>query len=151
MEISFIYTLHGLQPFDPETIEYVGKLKLGDIVMGKLVRPRNYRFLKKYFAMLRLTFDQWKPGKLSKEYGTPLKSFTHFRKDVIKLAGYYHTVFRLDGSFTVEADSISFGKMTEEEFELLYNRSLDVVVQRVWGDMTNEEVNDLVEKVLSFA
>jgi hypothetical protein len=43
--------------------------------------------------------------------------------------------------------------MDNEEFEKLYNAVLNVLLKRVnvLCDMTADEVNDLVDKVLSFA
>ena len=94
----------------------------------------------------------WTPGKIDSKYGTPEKNFDRFRKDVAILAGFYDIVIRLDGSTRIEAKSISFSKMDQEEFDRLYQRTIDVFLKHIYGkDMTKEEIDELVEKYLSFA
>ena len=51
-----------------------------------------------------------------------------------------------------EAKSISWAKMDEDEFERLYSAVLDVLLAKVYGrNMSNEEMDDLVNQYLSFA
>ena len=68
------------------------------------------------------------------------------------LAGYGHPVFNIDGTFKMEADSISFGSMTQEKFDKLYSAILDKILERipVLCKMSKDEVNDLVDKVIQF-
>jgi len=59
---------------------------------------------------------------------------------------------RLDGSTRVEPKSVSFSKMTEEEFEKLYSRTLDVLIKHIYGKgMTADELNRIVDQFLQFA
>ena len=152
MQISLTKTQLGFIPADPETEEFARKIKLGEVIHSNFKRMRNPKFHKKLFALLNLAFDYWQPGEVSSKYGIPEKSFDRFREDLTILAGYFHTEIRLDGSVRVAADSISFSSMDEDTFEKLYQNIITVIMQRipVLDKMTAEEIDDLVNKVLTF-
>jgi len=153
MDINLMKTYSGWVPADPPTEEWSNKQKLGNIIHAKAATYRNLAFHRKLFALLNMAFDLWEPGEISSDYGTPQKNFDRFRKDIIILAGYYKTVIRLDGSVRVEADSISFSKMDAETFESLYSNVIDVLIKKVSAmkDMTPEDVDETVRKILEFA
>jgi hypothetical protein len=95
-------------------------------------------------------------NEFSKSYtGTevePEKNFEQFRQDVIILAGYYDSFFRLDGSLQIKAKSISFASMDESEFNNLYKAVFNViwnlVVSKISGfteAMMENALNQLLE------
>lgn len=142
-----------LMAADPQTIEFIRKVKLGNNVHGDFTRQRNAAFHRKLFALFNLAFEYWEPGEIDCKYGVPEKNFDQFRKDLTILAGHYHIAHRVDGSFRVIADSLSFGKMDQDTFDKLYNSILNVIMKRipVLDKMTAEEINELADKVLTFA
>jgi hypothetical protein len=151
MELNLIKTLTGLIPADPDSEDRYNKLKTGGVVTAEVKQVRNAKFLRKYFALLNIGFDNWTPGKIDSRYGVPEKSFDRFRKDTTILAGYYHIVIRLDGSVKPEADSISFANMDEETFEKLYNATINVFLKHIYNsDMTRDKLDNMVNQVLSF-
>lgn len=142
----------GLIPADETSRQWFNKIKLGEGVKADFKRVRNYRFLKKYFALLTLAFDHWAPGEVSSKYGVPEKNFDRFRADVTILAGYYETTIRLDGSTRIEPKSISFAKMGEDEFSALYSNTIDVLIKHVYGqNWTPEQIDETVKRYLEFA
>ena len=153
METVLIKTLAGMMPGDPDSEKWYQKRKLGAAIRVEATEVRNYRFLKKFFALLNLGFEYWEPGEVSYAYGVPEKNFKQFREDVTILAGYYYGVIRLDGSTRVRAKSISFAKMEEDDFADLYSKVLDVLVKKIsmLEKMGEEEVNIAVDKLLEFA
>lgn len=153
MKAHFVKTSHGLIPNSSESETWYNKIKIGAIVSVNASVMRNYKFHKKLFALLNLSFSYWEPGEISSEYGVPIKNFDRFRKDLTILAGYYHTEIRLDGSVRVVADSISFSKMDNETFDKIYNSILTIAIEKisVLNTMTRDEVNNLVDKFLEFA
>jgi hypothetical protein len=152
MKAHFIKTQIGLVPADEASREWYEKVKHGEVVSGEFKKVRNYRFLKKLFALLKIGFDNWNPGEINSKYGQPEKNFDRFRADCIILAGFYETTIRLDGSVRVEPKSISFAKMSEEEFSELYSRTIDVLIKHVYNaSMTPEEIDETVNKYLQFA
>ena len=151
--LALIKTQTGWANADTETVEFHQKIKLGEAVHADFKRFRNINFHRKLFALLSLAYDYWAPGEVNSKYGVPEKNFKQFRKDLIILAGYYHPVIRLDGTVRIDADSISFGSMDEDTFGKLYDNILTVIMERIpiLCDMKRNEIDDLVEKVLTFA
>jgi hypothetical protein len=151
MKFTTIKTQSGLIPSDPESEERYKKIKLGSVVEHDIKIYRNPGFHRKMFALLNLAFENWIPGEIDSKHGVPKKNFDQFRKDLIILAGYYETIIRLDGSVRIEAKSISFASMKQEEFEKLYSSVLDVILERVYIGRDAEEVEALAKKTLEFA
>ena len=138
-------------PIDPDSVAWFNKLKPGEVVRAEFKKVRNYQFHKKYFALLSVGFDNWEPGEINSKYGVPTKNFDRFRADLTILAGFYDTTVRLDGSVRIEPRSISFAKMSAEEFSDLYSRTIDVLIKHVYKqDMDPEKLNQIVESYLRF-
>ena len=145
---------HSLVASDATTDEYLrSKVRIGEVVRGEFRKARNYAFHKKMFALLNLAYEYWETPETDTKWGKPEKNFDVFRKNVTILAGYGHPVFNIDGSFKMQADSISFASMDNDTFEDLYNKVLDVIIQRipVLCDMSKDEINALVERFLEFS
>jgi len=152
MEVYLTKSQLGLFPSDAETQAWYDKIKSGEVVRGEFKKVRNYPFLKKYFALLNVGFDNWEPGPVTSKHGWPEKNFERFRSDIIILCGYYDTVIRLDGSVRIEAQSVSFAKMTEEQFSELYNKTINVLLKHVYdSNMTAEALDNIVNAYMSFA
>jgi len=155
------FVKHPGGSFVPATDEdkaFADKIGAGEIVKLKMTRARNYQFHKKYFSLLNLAFDFFEPppipGDPEKKWMkdvVPEKNFERFRKDIAILAGYYDATYRVDGSVRIEAKSISFGSMSEDEFERLYSATVDVVLKHVCTQFTGKMLDEVVDQVLSFA
>ena len=138
-------------PIDPDSVAWFNKLKPGEVVRVEVKKVRNYQFHKKYFALLAIAYDNWEPGEINSKYGVPAKNFDRFRADLTILAGFYDTTVRLDGSVRIEPRSISFAKMSAEEFSDLYTKTIDVLIKFVYKqDMDPEKLNQIVESYLRF-
>ncbi|MDP2654602.1 MAG: DUF1367 family protein, partial [Candidatus Omnitrophota bacterium] len=124
MNLSLTKTQIGLMPADPESDEYIRKLKPGQVIHGKFSKVRSYKFHRKYFALLNVGFENWNPAPIETRWGIPERNFDQFREQLTILAGYYETVFKLDGTFKLRAKSISFAKMDEAEFEKIYQSTI---------------------------
>lgn len=132
----------------------LNSLEVGELCAIEAKLPRNGKFHRKFFAMLNLGYDAWEPQRKHKSYkGREVqKNFERFRSDVLIAAGFYTQTFGLDGKLQLEAQSISFANMEQPEFEFVYNRCLDVLLQDVLSTYAGrEEVNGVVEKILRFA
>ena len=139
----------SLVPDGESDAELLSKIKLGDVVKLTLVRPRNYAFHKKYFALLQLAFDYWEPpeGKVMKGV-TPERNFDTFRHDLAILCGFYDATYRLNGDVRLEAKSISFGSMSEDSFEDLYSKTINVIINRVCTQYTEDQLRRQVEDLI---
>jgi len=153
MNIKLLKIQHGLVPADEESLKWYNKLKLGSLVHSDFKLFRNPGLHRKFFALIKIAYDQWSPGDLDTKWGKPVKNFQVFRKNLTILAGYGEPVFNIDGSFKMEAKSISFAKMEQDEFEKLYSSVIDAILERIpqFKDYDYDKMNDLVNTVLHFA
>ena len=146
---------YSLVPANEKTVNSLQKLKTGQVVHGKFKVMRNPKFHNKFMALVRFLFDQWEPGEFQDPRWKgikPEKSFERFRKDLIILAGHYEASYRLDGSVRIEAKSISFSNMSEEEFEQLYSNIINVGLTRILpSSYTSEKVKEIIDQLLAFS
>lgn len=154
MEAHFVKIASGaLIPATEDDAELLTKIKLGQVVKLKLTRPRNYQFHKKLMALMRIAFDYWTPpehgeGSALKEKITIERNFDRFRHDITILAGFYDATYRLNGDVRIEAKSISFGSMDEDEFEKLYSACIQVILKKVCTQYTEAELRKQVEDMI---
>ena len=159
MEANFIKLTGGhLVPASDQDKAIIDKIKVGQVLKFTFTRMRNYKFHKKWFALVGLAFDYWEPTALPDDPEkkwmkrvTPEKNFDRFRKDITIRAGHYDAYYRLDGSVRIEAKSISFGDMSEETFEKLYSDTINVVLKQIYKNYTEDDLNSLVAQVMSFS
>ena len=114
--------------------ENAKKIPLNEPIEFEFKRVRNYKFHKKFFALINLVFEN------QEQY----INIEHLRKDLIISAGYYDLRFNIEGVEIQEAKSISFAKMDEAEFSELYNRIIDVVVK--WLGIERQDIIDNIEQ-----
>ena len=151
MELLLTKTPQGyLIPSDEAEAEKMKRFKVGGTIRAKVAQMRNYKFHKKFFAMLDVGFDAWEPSE--KEHkGLPVqKNKERFRKDCIIAGGFYEPVVNLRGEVRAEAKSISFASMEEEEFEKVYSAVADVILQRVLRNYTRADLDRVVHQILGF-
>lgn len=135
MELTLIKNLNGsFTPAHNTDYEKAKKLKLNEPYEFKVKQPRNYKFHKKFFALIDMVYQN-QEQYLNSE---------HLRKDLIKAAGFYDTRTDLYGNEIQEAKSISFAKMTQSEFDELYGKVTDVIVQHFHFD--KQDIADNVEQ-----
>ena len=151
MDALLIKTQDGWVPGDSRTSEYHQKCKMGQECRAKMTNMRNAAFHRKMFALFDVAFDMWNPGEIDSKWGAPEKNFDRFRKDLTILAGYYDVVIRVDGSTRVQAKSISFASMDNDEFEKLYSAVIDVIIKKIIPKYSRDDVDEMVERVLQFA
>lgn len=140
----------ALVPVDQQSIEAVAKLKLGQGVKVTVTRHNNVAFHRKIFALANLAYEAWEP--VNKEHkGVPiLKNFDQFREDITILAGFYETRVRLNGEVRFIAKSWSFARMPDEEKDRLYNGIINVVLTNILTNYTRDDLDNVVNQVLSF-
>jgi hypothetical protein len=127
-------------------------IKIGAEVHGNMRQKRILWKHRKYFALLKIAYDNWTPGEINSKYGVPMKNFERFRKDVAILTGHFELVIRVDGTSRPEGKSISFSKMDQIEFDELYSKTIDLLVKNIYGkeNMTAERMNELVDQFIRF-
>ena len=130
--------------------ELVNKLKADEGITVKYSKKRNIGFHRKYFALLNLGFEAWEPEPVEHGGQVAEKNFDKFRKDIAILSGHSDLVISIKGEARVEAKSISFGNMEQDDFEDLYSKTIDILLKRTLLHYTEQEVRDVVDRILSF-
>lgn len=151
MDDIYLIKGHGnvLYPDNDDAAESISKLKLGSPVKVKWSKPRNYRFLKKFFCMLDVGFEAWEP---TEEYkGRVVKKDREiFRENVIITAGFKYLVVDINGNVRWRAESISFANMDDERFEKVYSQVANVILEKILHNYTRADLDNVVEKLLGF-
>lgn len=152
MELYLEKTIHGFSPADEHAKEGMAKFKLGTMVKCKITRKNNPAFHRKMMALFNVGFEYWVPGEIDCKFGTPEKNFDRFRKDMTILAGYYEIHHRIDGTFRVEAKSLSFDSMEPEEREALFSDLINVLLKNIFRGYEYGDVAEMIEqRILDFA
>ena len=124
-----------LVPLYPSDYEEKKKLKKDRVYSCEIKYERNYEFHKKFFALCKIGCEYSKTVEMP---------FDAFREYITIKAGYAEIYLTPKGKF-VRAKSISFAKMEQEEFEMLYSRVLDKIILDT--DFNKQEIE---KNLLSF-
>ena len=157
MDALLIRTPMGLIPGDDATREWLNKLKIGATVIADARQMRNGGLFRKWWALVNLGYSYWSDAVQTIEYEGErvLPELERFRKDVTILAGHYHSVVNIKGEVRIEADSLSWGSMTEETFTQLYDATIRVMLRKVFngqicGTWSEQELRRVAEQILEF-
>ena len=139
MKLNLLCTANGLVPIDDDSYEEKKKLKIGQVFLAEIKIPRNYKFLKKAFALLNAAWSL-----MDENQQAAWRSKEGFRNYLTVAAGHYEVYWnpRLREFLEFPA-SWSFDKMDEPTFSDLYDRMLDVVYA-VLGDKITPEIFESV-------
>ena len=141
-------------PADEASREEAAKFKIGSPVRFKATRQRNYQFHKKWWALVNFAFDHWEPPEIDDQRFKgiiPEKNLDRFRKDVTILAGFHDATFRLDGTTRIEAKSISFASMSQDDFDKLYDATFKVIWKKIFPHYAENDLHDVINQLLEFA
>ena len=139
-----------LMPADDETRKFISKKKLGTGISGEFKQIRNYRFLKKYMALMNIGYDAFEPEIAEYKGQIVEKNFDRFRHDITILAGYFTFTSDINGDPKAIAKSISFGNMSEDEFSELYSKTIDVLLRKVLTNYSKDDLDHVVEQIVRF-
>ena len=117
----------GLVPLYPSDQDEKRKLKVGVTYEASITRPRNVGFHRKLFSLFNLGHDN-----------TQLElPFDVYRKIMTMRAGFF-TAYETDKGIHYEANSISLASMSQDTFDDLYSRVMDVIIKDI--GVTTEEI-----------
>lgn len=118
----------------------IDKIGQGEVVLAKSVDQRVLGFHRKYFALIDLAYENL-PEKFDGYFGTP----DDLRRELTILAGFYKEHKDFYGNTVKTAESISFGKMSQERFEQLYSKTLTLVCRLIGVDES-----DVLDQLMEF-
>jgi len=141
--------LGNLVPADDMAVAAFAKIKTGSMVQVEVKRIRNEAFFKKWWLLAQFAYDHWEPSSIDVRGQKPEKNFERFRKDLITLSGFYHIDHSLcKETFRVEADSIAWSSMDEDTFDILYNKTIDVILKKILTTYKREDIDNVMDQLL---
>lgn len=154
IEAIFIKGMNGaLEPATDEDREKLASMKFGTPVKVTITQFHNLKLHRKLFVLFKLAYDLWNPAPVKYRGETISKSFDQFREDLTILSGHYTSAARMDGTVRLNAKSLSFSRMNDDEKVKVFRDVLDATWKRVLsnaGYASAEEVDDAVEHLLRF-
>lgn len=135
MKLLVTKTPSGLKPTYDSDYDIYSKIALNETFEIDYKKPRNVKFHRKFFALLKMAFEN------QQDY----PSLERMRKRLIEVAGYYDE-YRdpLTKELVKEVHSISFASMDETEFTTLYNAVKYVIGQ--WLGIDNETIDEEIQQ-----
>jgi len=124
MKLKLMCTPTGLKPMYDEDYDSKKMLKVGTVYEATIKEMRNVAFHRKYFSLINLAWEY-----LTEEQRAFFKENVEmFRKTVEISAGHCDMVYSVARQSWLEIPkSIAFDKLSESDFENLYNRVKDVI------------------------
>ena len=131
-----------LAPLDELESEELKSLKNGEQYEIEIIRTRNPAFHRKVFAFFKFCFNHWAADKTEWRYFDERTQFDTFRKNLTVLAGYKVASYTIDGRMRVEAQSLSYGNMEQDEFERCYSALINAAMQNIFKGCNDERILD---------
>lgn len=144
MKIYCRVTENGLIPLYDSDMEQKRKLKIGSDVEVDIKKARNYKFHKRFFALLGLTFDNLNEN-LQKELGIYTEDDLLIR---LKIDLNHYKVVRYENLGCIALDSISFEKMDQYEFEEFYKRAANQIINVYLKGVTYPQLEEELYRFL---
>jgi hypothetical protein len=146
---------HGtLQPMTDADAEIIHGMKSGEVYRMKWTKPRNYKFLQKYFVLVNdVLFELFNPKPVFYKGKQAVKSHERFRKDLLIATGHYELVVNIKGECRAEAKSISFAELDEVGFDIIYRKTIQYALAEVIEKegFTYETIDNWVSQIIDFA
>lgn len=146
MKLLVKVTSTGLKPLYDEDLEEKKKLKMGETYEVTVKRPRNVEFHRKYFALLNTA---WAYQTEAVQKGCFSNSFDCFRHTILLNTGFCERIYSYSRQEYIDIPkSVSFGKMSESEFQDVYSRTLDFIIQNLLPNISEQEFKDNIEEFM---
>lgn len=144
MKILCVVTENGLAPKYDSDREEFSRLKRNTDVLVEVGKKRNYEFHKKFFALLKLTYDNF-PERMEDKLN--VHSVEDLRTRLKIDLGLYE-VSHYENQSVIVPKSIAFDKMDETEFEKFYKMSVNHILKNYLKGVTNEQIEEEIWKFL---
>lgn len=144
----------ALIPASEDDSDKLRKIKVGATVRCAITQPRNIGLHRKFFSLISFLFGIWEETMPRQQYrGQEVKpNMERFRHDLIVLSGRFRATYNVRGEVRLEAESISFANMSQEDFESLFSEIINVALTKVLNrpDLSEEQIRSYCEKVMEY-
>lgn len=134
----------------------LSKMQPGEVIRVKYSFARNPKFHGKMFALFKFAFDAMPDPEPIDHRGLkvqPLKDFETSRKFLTVQAGFFDVIMLPNGEARLQAKSLSYANMDNEEFERVYSAVIDVVLSYLpdaYG-FDSEKLDAAIDNLMRFA
>jgi len=134
---------HGgvLCPADDVNAEKMKRFPTGEQFEIDIKLSRNPAFHRKVFAFFNYCFGHWLHENDCISEG---RQFDIFREHLTVLAGFYESYTNIKGEVRIEAKSLSFGSMDQEEFEECYIALTNAAMKHIFQSSDETTLNRLM-------
>lgn len=126
-----------LIPASDTEAEKLTKFKTGEQYTIEIKRTRNPAFHRKVFAFFGYCFEFWASER---EFISESKQRDIFRNHLTVLAGFYDEFYGIDGRVRIEAKSLSYGSMSQAEFEECYSALINAAMRHIFKGVDDENI-----------
>ena len=130
-----------LSPANEEAAEALERFKNGEQYQIDIKLTRNPQFHAKVFAFFNFCFEHWVSDK---EFMSDAGQRECFRKNLTVVAGYYDTYHTIKGDTRIEAKSLAYASMTQEDFEACYKALIAAAIHTIFKDCGPEVEQRLI-------
>ncbi len=142
MKIEMIKQAGGMfTPVNDAEFDKTVKFKTGEQYQVEIKLTRNPAFHRKVFAFFTFCFAHWKGDN---EFQSEAKQFDVFRNHLTVLAGYYESYTNINGEVRIEAKSLAYANMSQEEFEECYKALTQAAMKHVFKTADENTYNQLL-------
>lgn len=131
----------NLAPATDEELEKLNKFKNGEQYTVDIKLTRSPQFHRKVFGFLSYCFQFWKGDN---EFQDESKQFDVFRNHLTVLAGFYDSYYNINGEVRIEAKSLAYGNMSQEEYEKCYNALINAALKHIFKTADENTMNHLL-------
>lgn len=142
MKLTLLCTPSGLKPCDDDSYDEKRKLRNGETYTAEIHLARNTKFHNKYMKFMRVSFSCLPQAVQDKYFAG---RWENWRNELELVAGSYEVVFSLETrKMEHRHKSVAYGKMSESEFEDLYDRVKDAA----WAIIGKYVTPEMFEQIL---
>ena len=127
-------TLNALAATDASSEDIISELPAGVVFKIQITQPRNVKFHRKFFALLKIILD-------NQSHFQNLDELLY----AVKIRLGYSVPVQLKGMVGHMPKSISFSKMDEQAFSEFYERTLDFLITEVIPGLNKEDLEQELE------
>ncbi|WP_172606638.1 DUF1367 family protein [Pantoea coffeiphila] len=141
MKVEMIKLPGGsLHPVNERELERMTRFANGTQHSVDIKLARNPSFHRKVFAFFNFCFEYWCAENSGLAFLDEAAQFDTFRRQLTVLAGYYVKTYKFDGSVRIEAKSLSYGDMDQDEFEQCYSALINAAIKHLFGNTSDPRV-----------
>ena len=119
----------------------------GEVIEVSIKKSRNYKFLKKYWSLLNLVFENLPENfalVIEDQFYIPIPTVNELHYQIKMKIGLYEKKLTWGGNTALQIKSIAFDKMDELEFSEFYDKVFDIITNHFLVGSRREEIEPMV-------